>query len=234
MSRPEHAILLIEDDPETAKLLNLHINSGLYQLSCCSHYHESINKVGNEDYSLILLDIPLPNNDGIEICKRLRQQSIKTPIMMLSSHAGEAEKVLALELGVDDYVTKPFGMLELMARIKALVRRASLTKPKEQKEEKTLRFRDIAIDCYKMKASLNGQRLELTPKEFDLLSLLVKNPGKTFSRHELLEQVWGYAFKEYEHTITSHINRLRIKIESDLNFPKYILTSWGKGYRFSE
>jgi DNA-binding response OmpR family regulator len=170
----------------------------------------------------------------MEICKELRKQAIETPIMMLTCHADESDKVLALELGADDYVTKPFGVLELMARVKALLRRSVQHRTKEATGNKEILFKEIAIDCHKMKATFKGQRLELTPKEFDLLLLLASNPGKTFSRHDLLEQIWGYAFEGYEHTITSHINRLRIKIEANLNHPQYILTSWGKGYRFSE
>ncbi|MEJ7740817.1 MAG: response regulator transcription factor [Chitinophagaceae bacterium] len=227
-------ILLVEDDLEITKLLNLHFDSGLYELTCCSQVHEAIDKASSGDFNLILLDITLPNGNGLEICKTLRQKAVQTPIVMLTCHSEEADKVLALELGADDYVTKPFGILELMARIKALLRRSEQNEPKEEAEKKLITFKEIAIDSNKMKASFKGSRLDLTPKEFDLLMLLASNPGKTFSRHDLLEQIWGYAFEGYEHTITSHINRLRIKIESDLNHPQYILTSWGKGYRFSE
>lgn len=228
------SILLVEDDPDLTKLLNLHFDSGLYQLTCCSKTHEAIDKACSGDFSLILLDITLPDGNGMEICKTLRQQAVQTPILMLTCHSDEAEKVLALELGADDYVTKPFGVLELMARVKALVRRSEQNELKVEAEKKLIVFKEIAIDSNKMKVSFKGQRLDLTPKEFDLLLLLASNPGKTFSRHDLLEQIWGYAFEGYEHTITSHINRLRIKIESDLNHPQYILTSWGTGYRFSE
>ena len=146
----------------------------------------------------------------------------------------ETDKVLALEIGADDYVTKPFGILEVLARVKALLRRAHHNGTGEVDENKEVIIKDIVINANKRKATIRGERLDLTPKEFDLLLLLASNPGKTFSRHELLEKVWGYAFAGYEHTITSHINRLRIKIEADLNHPKYILTSWGTGYRFSE
>ncbi|MEJ7768510.1 MAG: response regulator transcription factor [Chitinophagaceae bacterium] len=142
--------------------------------------------------------------------------------------------MLALELGADDYVTKPFGILELMARIKALLRRSEQHVLKEQGEMKVIRFKDLVIDSNKMKATISGKRLDLTAKEFDLLVQLASNPGKTFSRHDLLERIWRYTFEGYEHTITSHINRLRVKIESNLAYPQYILTSWGKGYRFSE
>jgi len=227
-------ILLVEDDQEITKLLHLHFDSVLYQLSCCSTGNEALEKAGKGNYNLIILDITLPDINGLEIVKRLRKQAVQTPILMLTCHADEADKVLALELGADDYVTKPFGVLELMARIKALLRRSEQTDTKEEGEKTAITFKEISIDSNKMKASFKGQRLDLTPKEFDLLLLLASNPGKTFSRHDLLEKIWGYAFEGYEHTITSHINRLRIKIESDLNYPQYILTSWGKGYRFSE
>jgi DNA-binding response OmpR family regulator len=228
------SILLVEDDPEITRLLNLHFDSSLYKLTCCSNGYEAVKKACSEDFNLIMLDITLPDSNGMEICKTLRQQAIKAPILMLTCHSEEADKVLALELGADDYVTKPFGVLELMARVKALLRRAEQAEQKEEPEKKVITFKELAVDSYKMKASFKGKRLELTPKEFDLLLLLASNPGKTFSRHDLLEQIWGYAFEGYEHTITSHINRLRIKIESDLHHPQYILTSWGKGYRFSE
>ncbi len=226
-------ILLVEDDLEITRLLNLHFDPELYQLTCCASSHAALAQAGSSAFDLILLDITLPDGNGLEVCKTLRRQLIETPILMLTCHADEVDKVLALELGADDYVTKPFSVLELMARIKALLRRSN---PAEQKavEKKLLVYKDICIDCDKMKATCKGRRLELTAKEFDLLALLANNPGKTFSRHDLLEQVWGYAFEGYEHTITSHINRLRIKIEANLQYPQYILTSWGKGYRFSE
>ena len=228
-------ILLVEDDREIRRLIHLHFDSSLYKLTCCSKGSEAIEKATTGHFDLILLDITLPDGNGLEICKELRQQAIETPILILTCHADETDKVLALELGADDYVTKPFGVLELMARVKALLRRAEQHSTKEEAtEKKEIVFKEIAIDSHKMKATFKGQRLELTPKEFDLLLLLASNPGKTFSRHDLLEKIWGYAFEGYEHTITSHINRLRIKIESDLHHPQYILTSWGKGYRFSE
>lgn len=227
-------ILLVEDDPELTRLLTLHFDSGLYQLTCCATATEAIEKACSNTYHLILLDIELPDGSGMAVCKKLRQHAIQTPVMMLTCHAEESDKVLALELGADDFVTKPFGMLELMARVKALLRRSGQNSPKEEAEKKIIQFKELCIDGHKTKASLNGQRLELTPKEFDMLLLLASHPGKTFSRHELLEQIWGYTFEGYEHTITSHINRLRIKIEKDLSHPQYILTSWGKGYRFSE
>lgn len=228
------SILLVEDDPEITKLLNLHFNSKLYTLTACQNGAETIKKVLQHNFDLIILDITLPDINGMELCKKIRENDSNTPIMMLTCKGEETDKVLALELGADDYVTKPFGILELMARTKALLRRAGKSPGSEANQEKRIVFKDLEIDTMKRKASVKGQRLDLTPKEFDLLVLLAGNPGKTFSRYELLELIWGVAFPGYEHTITSHINRLRIKIEPNLHQPQYILTSWGTGYRFSE
>lgn len=227
-------ILLIEDDPEIVKLLNLHFDGSQYNLTACNTGNKAIEKFLNEEFHLIILDITLPDLNGLEICKMVREKNSHTPILMLTCHGEESDKVLALELGADDYVTKPFGILELMARVKALLRRAEQNLFRDPHQNKEILYKNITIDSDKRKASVKGKRLDLTPKEFDLLLLLASHPGKTFSRQELLERVWGYVFSGYEHTITSHINRLRIKIESDLNHPEYILTSWGTGYRFSE
>lgn len=227
-------ILLVEDDPEITKLLKLHFDSQAYLISSCLSGEEAIKKIGESKFDLIILDITLPGINGMELCKIFRKSDADTPIMMLTSHGEESDKVLALELGADDYVTKPFGILELMARTKALLRRGNKNPAIENNDIEVVTFKDLVIDAGKRRASLKGERLDLTPKEFDLLLLLSRNPGKTFSRNELLEIIWGVAFEGYEHTITSHINRLRIKIEPNLQRPQYILTSWGTGYRFSE
>ncbi len=225
-------ILLVEDDPEIAKLIHLHFDAANYQFTSCTTGREALKNIEAESYGLIMLDISLPDSNGLEICKKLRARDTHTPVMMLTCHADEADKVLALELGADDYVTKPFGILELMARVKAIMRRSNrLPAPLEQKNIITA---DLVIDAAKRKASVKGIRLDLTLKEFDLLWLLASNPGKTFTRKELLQKVWGFAFAGYEHTVTAHINRLRIKLESDLAHPRYILTAWGSGYRFAE
>lgn len=225
-------ILLVEDDPEITRLINLHFNAAQYQLTCCDTGKQALLSIEAGTFHLIMLDISLPDGNGMEICKKIRATDDHTPILMLTCNAEESNKVLALELGADDYVTKPFGILELMARVKAIMRRSNgLLKTSEQKE---ISSDDLIIDTVKRKASLKGVRLDLTVKEFDLLWLLACNPGKTFTRKELLQQVWGFAFAGYEHTVTSHINRLRLKLESDLNHPKYILTAWGSGYRFAE
>ncbi len=255
-------ILLVEDDVQITNLLVLHLHAPSYSVTACDRAALAFEKLSAATYDLVILDIMLPDLSGIEICRRIREQNGRTPILMLSSLAEETDKVTALELGADDYLAKPFGIFELMARVKALLRRelagtvpvAGSTAGGESAENgtggsadktggsaasadaagKSLVVKDLVIDQEKHKVTVRGQRVELTPKEFDLLCLLAGSPGKTFSRHELLELIWGFAFQEYEHTVTSHINRLRIKLEKDLNKPEYILTTWGTGYRFAE
>lgn len=226
-------ILLVEDDEQITALLQLHLNSAAHTVTSCGRGKDALKKIDENNYDLIILDITLPDISGLQICKQLRDQHNLTPIIMLTSRSDESDKVLALEMGADDYITKPFGVLELIARTKALLRRTA-TPEAEKEEEPVIEFRSLHIDKLKRKVLLHGQRLDLTLKEFDLLYLLASNPGKPFSRSELLEQVWGFAFQGYEHTVTAHINRLRIKIEPDVNTPVYILTSWGVGYRFAE
>ena len=227
-------ILLVEDDPEITELLTLHFDDNLYKLTSSNNGKHALEKISNEDYDLIILDITLPGANGLEICKKVRKDNLHTPLMMLTCRAEESDKVLALELGADDYVTKPFGILELMARVKALLRRTDNYPANGADQTTEIIYKDLHIDKDKKKASLKGERLDLTPKEFELLLLLASNPGKSFTREELLKKIWGLAFAGYEHTITAHINRLRIKIEKNLNHPEYILTSWGTGYRFTE
>jgi two-component system alkaline phosphatase synthesis response regulator PhoP len=243
-------ILLVEDDVHITDLLRLHLRGSSYQVESCGKGADAFDKMGSDHYHLIILDIMLPDINGIEVCRRIREQDSRTPILMLSSLSEETDKVLALELGADDYMTKPFGIFELMARTKALLRRDNLQIPAVPGQPgampaidaagatgvlpASIVFRDLSIDREKRKVIVRTQRLELTPKEFDLLWLMASCPGKTFSRHELLERIWGFAFQEYEHTVTAHINRLRIKLEKDLDKPEYILTTWGTGYRFAE
>jgi two-component system alkaline phosphatase synthesis response regulator PhoP len=226
-------ILLVEDDPLITNLISLHLHEPFYMVTACDRGVAALEKLAGSMFHLVILDIMLPDLNGIEICRRIREQNAQTPILMLSSLAEETDKVTALELGADDYLTKPFGVFELMARVKALPRRGPAGAP-EPAGQKILVRRELTIDRDKKKVTIRGQRLELTPKEFDLLVLMAGHPGKTFTRHELLEMIWGFAFQEYEHTVTSHINRLRIKLEKNLNKPEYILTTWGTGYRFAE
>ena len=229
-------IYLVEDDPEIIQLLRLHIGEPHYKLTACRNGKKAIEELLSHSFDLILLDIMLPDVDGIEVCKTIRQHNITTPVIMLTSRSEEIDKVLALELGADDYVTKPFSIRELTARIKAVLRRLEQPYKAQNKTSHPaeISIKDLFINKDKRQVILNEHHLELTVKEFDLLYLLASNQGKTFSRQQMLEDVWGYSFKGYEHTVTSHINRLRMKIEPDINEPVYILTTWGVGYRFVE
>ena len=226
-------ILLVEDDLQITNLISLHLHEPFYRVTACDRGAAALGKLEEGLFHLVILDIMLPDLSGIEICRRMREGNARTPILMLSSLAEETDKVTALELGADDYLTKPFGVFELMARVKALLRRGG-EGVAEVVGEGVLIRKELIVDREKKKVTIRGQRLELTPKEFDLLVLMASHPGKTFTRHELLEMIWGFAFQEYEHTVTSHINRLRIKLEKNLNKPEYILTTWGTGYRFAE
>ncbi len=229
-------ILLVEDDPDIVQLLALHVAEPSYHLSACSNGAKAVVDISASHYDLIILDIMLPDVDGLEVCKLIRQKKIMTPVIMLTSRAEEIDKVLALELGADDYITKPFSIRELMARIKAIFRRIGqpYNPTNDTDSSGEIHVNNLFINKTKRQVLLGTNHLELTVKEFDLLCLMAGNPGKTFSRQQLLEDVWGYSFKGYEHTVTSHINRLRIKIEPNLNEPVYILTTWGIGYRFRE
>ncbi|MBS1566231.1 MAG: response regulator transcription factor [Bacteroidetes bacterium] len=227
-------LLFVEDDPDIVALLEHHFREAGYQVDSSSTGNEALLKASEQSFSLIVLDVMLPDMDGFAICRKLREKAIHTPVLMLTSRTDEFDKVLALELGADDYVTKPFSIRELVARVKALLRRSAQAPAAPPEKEQELVIRDLRINRNNRKVTLRGERLELTAKELELLYLLASNPGKTFSRFELLESVWGVSFAGYEHTVTSHINRLRLKIEPDINEPTYILTTWGTGYRFCE
>ncbi|QDH80213.1 response regulator transcription factor [Echinicola soli] len=227
-------VLIIEDDHNISELLTIHISDMGFEVACAFDGKEGLLKALNYTYTCILLDIRLPSMDGFEICKRIRQEKIYTPILMLTSKSEEIDKVLGLEIGADDYITKPFSIRELIARFKAVLRRSSAPAVQEVMEEKEILAHQLFINVGKRIVELNGNRIELSPKEFDLLVLLASNPGRTFSRPNLLNQVWGYEFEGFEHTVNSHINRLRSKIEANMNTPEYILTTWGVGYKFRE
>ena len=196
---------------------------------------EGLLKALNNVYKIILLDIRLPGLDGMEICKKIRQEKNRTPILMVTSKSEEIDKIIGLEIGADDYITKPFSIRELIARVKAILRRAELTqqvKPSDAYEE--IKSEGLYINVTLRNVEVHGKRIELSPKEFDLLVLFASNPGRTYTRTQLLDQVWGYQFEGYEHTVNSHINRLRTKIEQNLNKPEFLLTTWGVGYKFRQ
>jgi two-component system, OmpR family, alkaline phosphatase synthesis response regulator PhoP len=226
-------VLLIEDDADIVQLLLIHLHDLGCEVEIEHNGKQGFAKAKAENFNLIVLDIMLPGMDGIEVCGRLRALDIYTPVLMLTAKSEEIDKVLGLESGADDYLTKPFSIREFIARVKAMLRRAKIS-AEVSVPESTIQFNGLAIDTMKRKVMLNDQRIELTPKEFSLLLLLASSPGRSYSREELLDLVWGYEFSGYEHTVNSHVNRLRAKIEADFEKPTFILTTWGLGYRFND
>jgi two-component system, OmpR family, alkaline phosphatase synthesis response regulator PhoP len=226
-------VLIIEDDKEISNLLEIHLSDMNCEISKEFDGLKGLNEARRGNFDLIVLDIMLPNLDGFEICKELRKQEINTPILMLTSKSEETDKVLGLEFGADDYLTKPFSIREFIARVKAIFRRIdSLVQEKEDKKD--LKYDNLVIDHTNRKVLLNDKRIELTQKEFELLYLMASHPGRTYTRENLLNLIWGTQYSGYEHTVNSHINRLRNKIEGNISEPKFILTTWGVGYRFND
>ena len=186
------------------------------------------------NYDLIILDLMLPGESGLDICRRLRARADYTPILMLTARSSELDRVLGLEFGADDYLTKPFSVLELQARVKAIFRRVKAVTNGGMNSNTVVRAGHMMIDADKRSVFLRGREVDLTAKEFDLLLHLAQNPGRAYTRQQLLDFVWGYNHSGYQHTVNSHINRLRGKIEADPVNPLYIRTVWGVGYKFAE
>jgi len=228
-------VLVVEDDQGIVELLQIHLNDLDCELEKAYDGQTGLEKALKEKFDLIILDIMLPRMDGLEVCRQIRANNIHTPILMLTAKSEEIDKVLGLETGADDYLTKPFSIREFIARVKAIFRRTKIMqKNQQQLGQKLLDFGELKVDIEKRKVTIKDERIELSPKEFDLLVLLGSNPGKSYNRSRILNLVWGYEFGGYEHTVNSHINRLRAKIEPDITEPTYILTTWGVGYRFTE
>ncbi|MEM9298051.1 MAG: response regulator transcription factor [Bacteroidota bacterium] len=226
-------VLLIEDDIHIKELLEIHLEDLGCQLMSFTNGKVGYNAGISEKFDMIILDIMLPEKDGLEICRDIRANKITTPILMLTARSEEIDKIIGLETGADDYLTKPFSVREFIARVKAIFRRVDMLK-EGNKETLIIKHNGLIVDQSKRKVTINDERIELTPKEFDLLYLLASNPGKSYSRDQLLSKVWGYEFEGYEHTVNSHINRLRAKVELDISNPTFILTTWGVGYRFND
>ncbi len=226
----EH-LLLVEDDDAIAVALRLHLEDAGYRLHREADGRHAMAAIDRQRWDLVLLDLMLPGADGWEVCRHLRARHADVPVIMLSARSAEAHRVLGLELGADDYVAKPFSMLELVARIRALLRRIeqmrSANAPKQD-----FRFGPFRLDTVRRELVRGEEPLPLTLREFDLLHFLLKHPGRPFSRGELLQRVWGDGFDGYEHTVNSHINRLRSRIEDNPRTPQRIVTVWGVGYRF--
>jgi DNA-binding response OmpR family regulator len=228
-------ILVIEDDRDIAHLVELHLRDLEYEVTVANDGRSGLEAAVSKPFDLIILDLLLPGVDGMEICRRVRARPSYTPILMLTSRSSEVDRVLGLEMGADDYLTKPFSIPELLARVKALFRREEAIRSEALPEsQKVIEAGQLVIDAGKRKVTIKGKEISLTAKEFDLLLQFARHPGHVYSRAELLNQVWGYGYEGYEHTVNSHINRLRSKIEEDPARPRYVLSVRGIGYKFSD
>lgn len=228
-------ILVVEDNKDLAQLLALHLRDLSYEVDLAFNGDDGWTQITSQFYDLIILDLMLPGIDGLEICRRIRSCQTYTPILMLTSKSTELDRVLGLEIGADDYVTKPFSIRELMARVKAIFRRIDeLQSSHRSNVQAIIRVADLVIDSERRTVSQSDRMIDLTAKEFDLLLHFARHAGRVYSRSQLLDEVWGYGHDGYEHTVNSHINRLRAKIEENPAQPRYILTVWGVGYKFAE
>ena len=228
-------ILVVEDNQDLARLLELHLRDLAYDVDLAFDGDKGWARFIQNTYDLVILDLMLPGIDGMEICRRIRARPAYTAILMLTSKSAELDRVLGLEMGADDYVTKPFSIRELMARVKAIFRRIDKLQSDNQPERPAIiRAGNLTIEPDRRKVSLNDRTVDLTAKEFDLLLHFARHAGRVFTRAQLLDKVWGYGHDGYEHTVNSHINRLRAKIEKNPAQPEYVLTVWGVGYKFAE
>ncbi|NRA70501.1 MAG: response regulator transcription factor [Gammaproteobacteria bacterium] len=223
-------VLVVEDEKDLADLLVINLNQAGYETEQAQEGDTGLALALSGQFDLIVLDVMLPKLDGMEICRQVRLQDQQTPIIMLTARDTETDRVMGLEIGADDYLTKPFGLRELMARVKALLRRSGINQ--EPETEKALIYPGFMVDPISHKVTVDEQELSLTSTEFDLLFFLARHPGQVFSRAQLLDSVWGYNHLGYEHTVNSHINRLRAKLEHGHRTSKYVHTIWGVGYKF--
>ena len=230
------AALIVEDDPTLAELVRLHLRDVGCAADIADDGVTAMEMFKRGNYELVVLDIMLPRKDGLSVCRDIRRLPGYVPILMLTAKSTEFDRVRGLETGADDYLTKPFSVRELVARVKALLRRVDALSPETagDAENEIIERGDMRITVRKREVCVNDENITLTAKEFDLLAHFARNPGQVFNRVQLLDQVWGYNHEGYEHTVNSHINRLRGKIESDPAKPRYILTVWGVGYKFAE
>ncbi len=227
-------ILIVEDNPDIAKLVSLHLKDLDCEVALAADGLRGLDEARARRYDLIILDLMLPGMDGLELCRRLRAETDYTPILMLTAKSSEVDRVVGLEIGADDYLTKPFSISELLARVKAIFRRVDALGAGRSEAPKRLNLGAMAIDVEKRTVTVTGQPVDLTAKEFDLLLQFAEQPGRVYSRQQLLDLVWGSGHIGYEHTVNSHINRLRSKIEANPAEPEFVLTVWGVGYKFND
>ena len=234
-----HRALIIEDSREIADLVRLHLRDVQCEAEIAADGKRGLELAARGDYDLVVLDLMLPEMDGLAVCREIRTLPGYVPILMLTAKSTELDRVLGLEMGADDYLTKPFSVRELQARVKALFRRVEALSSRasgagDAGAGETIERGALRIETGKRRVGIGGREVALTAREFDLLVHFARRPGQVFTRGQLLDQVWGYNHEGYEHTVNSHINRLRAKIERDPSKPEYVLTVWGVGYRFSD
>jgi len=225
-------ILIVEDNADLAGLIQLHLKDIHCTADIAYDGEKAVQLFAQHSYDLVLLDLMLPVLDGMSVCRQLRKHQTYTPIIMLTSKSSEIDRVVGLELGADDYITKPFSFPELLARIKAQFRSIEALSHANESHLNDMQIGDLAISLSRRQVIISDREINLTAKEFDLLVYFAQHPGQVFTRTQLLDHVWGYQFEGYDHTVNTHINRLRIKIEEDSAKPNYILTVWGVGYKF--
>ena len=226
-------ILIIEDNDDIANLVMVNLRGKHMNVDLAGDGKVGLSMALSDDYQLVILDLMLPGMDGMDVCREMRGQKNYTPILMLTAKTSELDRVLGLEVGADDYLTKPFSVPELVARVNAILRRTEQYKVVADSETPDLlQFDELSVDSSSRQVILGENHIELTAKEFDLLWHFASNPGRVFTRAHLLDSVWGYGHDGYEHTVNSHINRLRAKIETDTANPRFVVTVWGVGYKF--
>ncbi|UCH74334.1 MAG: response regulator transcription factor [Rhodospirillales bacterium] len=228
-------VLVVEDNADIAELVALHLRDLGCEVVLAADGMAGYELATAGPWDLIVLDLMLPRMEGLELCRRLRAGDSYTPILMLTARSSEIDRVVGLEMGADDYLTKPFSMRELIARVKAIFRRLdALGKDDAESDRPRIAVGEMTIDPEKRQVVIGGAPVELTAREFDLLFHFARHPGRVYTRQQLLDLVWGYGHEGYEHTVNSHINRLRAKIEPDPSHPTYVLTVWGVGYKFND
>lgn len=227
-------LLLVEDDAEIISLLKEGLRYEGFDLTISKDGDSGLEKARQGDYGLILMDWMLPEMAGIDVVRELHKDNIHTPVIMLTARHDELDKVEALEAGCDDYITKPFSIKELVARINAVMRRAATQAAHVDTSNPIIKKGELELDLEKRTVIIRGEEVQLTATEFNLLTLLIRQPGRVYSRKQLLDIVWDYSFEGYENTVNTHVNRLRSKIEINPNKPDYVLTVWGVGYKFTD
>ncbi len=227
-----YRVLIVEDDAHIADLLRMHLGDEGYDVAHAASGDAGLRLLEQEGpWDALVLDVMLPGVDGLQVCQRARAMARYVPIIIISARGSETQRIVGLELGADDYLAKPFSMPELVARVRALLRRAEAMAQSARIDAGAIELGGLQLDPVARTASVDGNALELTPREFDLLLFFARHPDQVFARMELLNQVWGYQHDGYEHTVNTHINRLRSKIDPDRANPRRLLTVWGRGYK---